>query len=218
MEYNTNRSQILIPEYGRNIHKMIDYAISVTDREERNHVARSIVKVMGQVKPQFKEADDFIQSLWDHMIIISDFKLDVDSPYPYPEKEELQKKPKNMGYPSSRIRFKHYGKSVESFINKAVKMEPGEERDSFTYYIANIMKKNYLMYNRESVSDDLIHDQLATLSKGELAVKEGYVLKATNELISKPRNNSNNQKGSHKRNNSNNNYKKGKKPFRKSNR
>ena len=125
MDYNTTRSSLVIPEYGRNIHKMIAYAISVADREERNHVARSIVKVMGQVKPQFKEADDFIQSLWDHMIIISDFKLDVDSPYPYPDREELVKPPNKVAYPQNRIRFRHYGKSIESFIAKASKMEEG---------------------------------------------------------------------------------------------
>lgn len=213
MEYNTRRSQIVIPEYGRNIHKMIDFAITVQDRAERNHVARSIVKVMGQVKPQFKEADDFIQSLWDHMIIISDFKLDVDSPYPYPEKEELMKKPRTMKYPNSRIRFKHYGKSIESFIKKACEMEPGEEKDSFTYYIANMMKKNYLAYNRESVSDDLIFDQLATLSKGALSLSDQFTLRATSELIDKTR--ITNTKGTQRRTSNNHRDKKGKKPYRK---
>ena len=119
MDYNTTRSSLIIPEYGRNIHKMISYAISVEEREERNHVARSIVKVMGQVKPQFKEADDFIQSLWDHMIISSNIKLEVDSPYPYPDREELVKPPNKMAYPQNRIRFRHYGKSIENFIAKA---------------------------------------------------------------------------------------------------
>ena len=163
MDYNTTRSSLVIPEYGRNIHKMIEHAISVNDRDERNHIARSIVKVMGQVKPQFKEADDFIQSLWDHMIIISDFKLDVDSPYPYPDKEELVKAPKRMTYPQNKIRFRHYGRSIESFIAKACEMKDGKERDSFIYYIANMMKKNYLLYNRDSVNDELIFDQLKTL-------------------------------------------------------
>jgi len=215
MEYNTQRSQIVIPEYGRNIHKMINHAFTIEDRDERNNVAHSIVKVMGQVKPQFKEADDFVQRLWDHMIIISDFKLDVDSPYPYPEKEELLKKPGKMKYPSSRIRFRHYGKAIENFIEKAMAMDDGEEKDSFTYYIANVMKKNYLMYNRDSVSNQLIYDQLSTLSDGKLELKDTFTLQRTSELItrSKP----SQSKGTQKRSNSTN-YKKGKKTFHKNNR
>lgn len=215
MEYNTKRSQIVIPEYGRNIHKMINHAFTIENREERNTVAHSIVKVMGQVKPQFKEADDFVQRLWDHMIIISDFKLDVDSPYPYPEKEELLKKPSKMKYPASRIRFRHYGKAVEGFIKKAMLMEEGEEKDSFTYYIANVMKKNYLMYNRDSVNDQLIFDQLSTLSNGKLVLKDIYTLQKTSDLITRTKTTVN--KGSQRRNTSNA-YKKGKKTFRKNNR
>ena len=206
MDYNTTRSSLVIPEYGRNIHKMIEHAISVKDREERNHIARSIVKVMGQVKPQFKEADDFIQSLWDHMIIISDFKLDVDSPYPYPDKEELVKPPNRMSYPQNKIRFRHYGKSIESFIGKACEMKEGKERDSFIYYIANMMKKNYLLYNRDSVNDELIFDQLSTLSNGKLKMPENQSLKHAGALVGKK---TANNKGSNRRQ-SNNNKKGGK--------
>lgn len=212
MDYNTTRSSLVIREYGRNIHKMIDFAISVNDREERNHIARSIVKVMGQVKPQFKEADDFIQSLWDHMIIISDFKLDVDSPYPLPDKAELVKPPKKVAYPDNRIKYRHYGKSIESFIEKASKLEDGLEKESFTYYIANIMKKNYLLYNRDSVSDDLIFEQLGKLSNGKLRLSDNHTLKSTGSLIGKP---TNATRTTNKRQ-SNNNHKKGpKRPFKK---
>jgi hypothetical protein len=210
MDYNTTRSSLVIPEYGRNIHKMIEHAISVEDRNERNHIARSIVKVMGQVKPQFKEADDFIQSLWDHMIIISDFKLNVDSPYPHPDKEELVKPPNIMAYPQNKIRFRHYGKSIESFINKACKMEDCKERDSFIYYIANMMKKNYLLYNRDSVNDGLIFDQLTTLSNGKLKMPPNQSLKQAGYLIGKK---SSNSKLSNRRQPSNN-KKGGKRPFK----
>jgi hypothetical protein len=209
MEYNTTRSSLIIPEYGRNIDKMIEFAISVEDREERNHVARSIVKVMGQVKPQFKEADDFIQSLWDHLIIISDFKLDVDSPYPYPDKEELVKPPNRMSYPQGKIKFRHYGRSIESFIEKASKMEDSEEKYSFTYYIANMMKKNYLLYNRDSVSDELIFDQLQTLSNGALKISENHTLKSTGYLVGKK---INSNKVTNKRHS--NHKKGGKRPFK----
>lgn len=211
MDYNTTRSPLVIPEYGRNIHKMIEHAISEKDREVRNHIARTIVKVMGQVKPQFKEADDFIQSLWDHMIIISDFKLDVDSPYPYPDKEELVKPPNKIPYPQNRIRFRHYGKSIESFIAKACNMEDGKERNSFIYYIANMMKKNYLLYNRDSVNDELIFDQLSTLSNGILKMPENQALRHASYLVGKktPSIKSNNRRQSN-----NNNKKGGKRPFK----
>jgi hypothetical protein len=215
MEYNTQRSQIVIPEYGRNIHKMINHAFTIENREERNNVAHSIVTVMGQVKPQFKEADDFVQRLWDHMIIISDFKLDVDSPYPYPEKEELLKKPNKMNYPATRIKFRHYGKAVENFIAKAIAMEDGEEKDTFTYYIANVMKKNYLMYNRDSVNDQLIFDQLSLLSNGKLELKDTFTLQKTSDLITRTKPTP--SKGS-QRKGAAGAYKKGKKTFRKNNR
>ena len=136
MEYNTTVPKIIVPEYGRNIQKMIDFACTVQDREERNKVARSIVKVMGQVNSQYKDSEDFIQKLWDHLIIISDFKLDIDSPFPIPQKEQLQEKPKKLSYPSQRIKYRHYGHSIQQFISKAAEMEDGEEKDSFTYYIA----------------------------------------------------------------------------------
>ncbi|MFT6716706.1 MAG: hypothetical protein ACJA0Q_001354, partial [Saprospiraceae bacterium] len=119
MEYNTTLSEIVVPEYGRNIQRMINFACRVEDREERNLIARSIVKVMGQVNSQYKDSEDFVQKQWDHLFIISDFKLDVDSPYPVPEKEQLQKKPKRLDYPSQRIKYRHYGHSVEQFIKKA---------------------------------------------------------------------------------------------------
>lgn len=185
MQYNTASPNIIVPEYGRNIQKMVEYAITVADREERNHVARSIVKVMGQVNSQYKDSEDFHQKLWDHLFIISDFKLDVDSPFPVPEKEQLNKKPKKLDYPNKNIKYRHYGHSIEQFIQKAAEMEDGEEKDSFTYYIANMMKKNYLMYNRETVRDELIIKQLGELSGGKLAFKEGFQLKNSNELVTK---------------------------------
>tara|TARA_B100001094_G_C17758866_1_gene589427 strand:- start:238 stop:675 length:438 start_codon:yes stop_codon:yes gene_type:complete len=143
------------------------------------------------------------------MIIISDFKLDVDSPYPYPDKEELVKPPNRMLYPQGKIKFRHYGRSIESFIAKASKMEDSEEKYSFTYYIANMMKKNYLLYNRDSVSDELIFDQLQTLSNGALKISENHTLRSTGSLVGK-KNNLN--KGNNKRHS--NNKKGGKRPFK----
>ena len=183
MQYNTTLTPIIVPEYGRNIQKMIDFACTIEDKEERSKVARSIVKVMGQVNSQYKHSEDFLQKLWDHLFIISNFRLDVDSPYPVPEKEQLQKKPEKIEYPSRKIKYRHYGYSVEQFIKKGTDMEDGDEKDSFTYYLANMMKKNYLQYNRSSVGDELILRQLSELSNGKLQLKEGFKLKPTSELI-----------------------------------
>ena len=183
MEYNTTLKPIIVPEYGRNIQRMISFACTVEDREERNLIARSIVKVMGQVNSQYKDSEDFVQKQWDHIFIISDFKLDVDSPYPVPEKEQLQKRPKRLDYPTQRIKYRHYGHSVEQFIKKASSMEEGEEKEAFTYYIANAMKKNYLMYNRGTVNDELIIKQLGELSGGKLILNDKFQLKSSNELV-----------------------------------
>jgi len=203
MEYNTTLSPIIVPEYGRNIQRMINFACRVEDREERNLIARSIVKVMGQVNSQYKDSEDFVQKQWDHLFIISDFKLDVDSPYPLPEKEQLQKRPKRLNYPSQKIKYRHYGHSVEQFIQKASLLEEGEEKDAFTYYIANVMKKNYLMYNRGTVSDELIIKQLGELSGGKLQLKEGFELKSSNELAPVTARNNNFQKKNKSKNKKN---------------
>ncbi len=185
MEYNTQRSKIIISEYGRNIQKMIDHAITIEDRTQRNLNAQTIVKVMGQVNSQYKDSEDFIEKLWDHLFIMSDYKLDVDPPFHIPEKEKIQEKPKKVEYPDKNIKYRHYGHAIQRFITKASKMEEGEEKDSFTYYIANMMKKNFLLYNRETVDDELIHKHLEELSNGELKIRDEYQLKSSGSLVGK---------------------------------
>lgn len=185
MEYNTQRSKIIISEYGRNIQKMIDHAITIEDRTQRNLNAQTIVKVMGQVNSQYKDSEDFIEKLWDHLFIMSDYKLDVDPPFHIPEKEKIQEKPKKVEYPDKNIKYRHYGHAIQRFITKASKMEEGEEKDSFTYYIANMMKKNFLLYNRETVDDELIHKHLEELSNGELKIRDEFQLKSSGSLVGK---------------------------------
>ncbi len=188
MEYNTQRSKIIISEYGRNIQKMIDHAITIEDRSQRNITAQTIVKVMGQVNSQYKDSEDFIEKLWDHLFIMSDYKLDVDPPFHIPEKEKIQEKPKKVEYPDKNIKYRHYGHAIQRFITKASKMVEGEEKDSFTYYIANMMKKNFLLYNRETVDDELIHKHLEELSNGELKIRDEYQLKSSGSLVGKKTN------------------------------
>jgi len=187
MKYNTNRTPIIIPEYGRNIQKMIDFACTVDDKEERNKIARSIIKVMGQVVSQYKDSENFHEKLWDQLFIMADYKLDIDAPFTIPEKEKIEEKPKKVEYPIKNIKYRHYGHAIERFIKKASELEDGEEKDSFTYYIANMMKKNYLLYNRESVDDSLIHKHLQELSDGELKIRDEFQLKSSGSLVGKPK-------------------------------
>lgn len=185
MEYNTERKHIIIAEYGRNIHKMIDHALSIKDKNERNIVAQNIIKVMSQVNAQYKDSEDFIEKLWDHLFIMSDYKLDVDAPFPVPEKHKLLEKPKRVEYPLKNIKYKHYGHAIQRFIKKASEMEDSEEKDSFTYYIANMMKKNFLLYNRETVNDELIYKHLEELSDGSLKMRDEFQLKSSGSLMGK---------------------------------
>lgn len=182
---------MIIPEYGRNIQKMIDFAMTVKDREERNKVARAIIDVMGQLNPHLRDVTDFKHKLWDHIFIISDFKLDVDSPYPKPTAETFQTKPDRVLYPSNDIRYKHYGKTVERIIAKGKEYPNGPEKDALVEQIANLMKRSYLTWNRDSVNDEVILKQLEELSKGQLKLADISLLRSTQTFV--PRNPNTNQ-------------------------
>lgn len=192
MEYNTSLPKMIIPEYGRNIQKMIDFAITVADKEERNKVARAIIDVMGQLNPHLRDVTDFKHKLWDHLFIISEFKLDVDSPYPRPTPETFQTKPELLKYPSNDIRYKHYGKTVERIIEKAKEYPEGDERNALVEQIANLMKRSYLNWNRDSVNDEVILKQLSELSKGQLKLADNSSLRSTQAFV--PRNNNQQQR------------------------
>ena len=185
MEYNTSLPKMVIPEYGRNIQKMIDHAISVDDREERNKIARSIINVMGQLNPHLRDVTDFKHKLWDHFFIISDFKLDVDSPYPKPTRETFISKPELLKYPSNDIRYKHYGKTIEHIIEKAKELEEGEMKTALIETIANHLKKSYLNWNRDSVNDEVILQHLNELSKGALKLNESVRLSNTSDILAR---------------------------------
>ncbi len=183
MEYNTSLPKMIIPEYGRNIQKMIDFAITVKDKEERNKVARAIIDVMGQLNPHLRDVTDFKHKLWDHIFIISEFKLDVDSPYPKPTAETFQTKPERVMYPSNDIRYKHYGKTVERIIEKAKEYPDGDEKNALVEQIANLMKRSYLSWNRDSVNDEVILKQLNELSKGQLHLADPSALRSTQTFV-----------------------------------
>ena len=185
MEYNTSLGRMIIPEYGRNIQKMIQFAMTVEDREERNRVARAIINVMGQLNPHLRDVTDFKHKLWDHLFIISGFKLDVDSPYPIPEKGILETKPKRVDYPSGDIRYRHYGKTIERLIQKGAAMEDPAMREAFTEVLANLMKRSYLAWNRDSVNDEVILQHLEELSKHKLKLADRSKLASTSEILAK---------------------------------
>lgn len=223
MEYNTSQPKLIIPEYGRNIQKMIDFAITVGEREERNKVARAIIDVMGQLNPHLRDVTDFKHKLWDHLFIISDFQLDVDSPYPKPTRETFQTKPELLKYPHKDIRYKHYGKTIEFIIEKAKQYPDGEEKNELVSQIANLMKRSYLNWNRDSVNDEVILKQLEELSKGQLKLADPSALKSTQTFVprnpvasqhrDKKKQSGGGKSGGHRHSNNNNNPKFKRKPF-----
>ena len=185
MEYNTQRNKLSISEYGRNVQKMVNLAKTIEDREIRTKFAKVIVQIMGQMNPQIRDSGDFRHKLWDHLHIIANFELDVDSPYPPPSKDILETKPERLEYSSNKIRFKTYGSNIAKIIEKAKAFEEGPERDALIHAIANHLKKSYLNWNRESVDDEQIFDHLKTLSSGDLVLKEDLKLSSTNEILAR---------------------------------
>lgn len=184
-DYNTQRKKLVLPEYGRNIQKMINYAVSLEDKEERNKAARAIIAIMGNMNPHLRDVSDFKHKLWDHLAIISDFKLDIDSPYETPTPEILYEKPRPVDYNQSSIRYKHYGKIIERLIEQAVKFDEGKEKEVLIRLIANHMKKCYLTWNREAVTDEIIFKDLEALSGGKLVANQDLKLSDTREILSK---------------------------------
>jgi hypothetical protein len=184
-DYNTQRAKLIIPEYGRNIQKMIEYTIKIEDKEERNKAALAIISIMGNLNPHLRDVADFKHKLWDHLFIISDFKLDIDSPYEKPTLEKLHEKPKQVPYSEYAIKYKHYGKIIELLIKEAVAFEEGPEKEVLIKLIANHMKKCYLTWNREVVNDELIFEDLKKLSGGALVISEDLKLSESRDILSK---------------------------------
>jgi len=184
LEYNTEREELKIPEYGRNVRNMVEYAISVADKDERQKVANAIISVMGQLNPHLRDITDFTHKLWDHLFIISENKLDVESPYPKPEIEEALKKPELLTYSKGKrkIKYAYYGKSVSLFINEAIKKTDEKEKEVLVEAICNLMKKLFLTWNKDYVEDEVIFKHLDELSNGELKQKPETKLISVEEL------------------------------------
>ncbi|MEY3050172.1 MAG: hypothetical protein RL365_2210 [Bacteroidota bacterium] len=183
MEYNTTRGKLILPEYGRNVQNMIAHAMEISDRKERNRAAQAIIEVMGQLNPHLRDVDDFRHKLWTHLFVMSDFKLEVDSPYEIPKAESLQEKPKLMAYPNSKIRYGHYGKYTQEILESAKDITKEDERDYLKNTMANFMKKQFLSHNNDTVENHVIADQLRELSKGDLVLENPGELMNTNVLL-----------------------------------
>ena len=172
LEYNTEREHLIIPEYGRHIQKMVNQAIAMEDREERNKCANSIIAVMGNLNPHLRDVPDFQHKLWDQLFMISDFKLDVDAPYPIPSPEELAERPQPLAYPQNFPKYRFYGNNIKRMIDVAVKWEDGDKKDGLVMTIANHMKKSFLNWNKDTVDDQVIFNHLFELSDGQLNLKD----------------------------------------------
>jgi len=205
LEYNSQRPRLIIPEYGRHLQKLIDSAIATENKEERNKLARYIISVMGTLQPHLRDVPDFQHKLWDQLFIMSDFKLDVDSPYPIPSRELLSLKPEKLAYPQNFPKYRFYGNNIKYMIDVANGWEDGEMKSALVKVIANHMKKSYLSWNKDSVKDEAIFEHLFELSGGKINLMSSSEelsntsdLMRTNKKMSNKSQNNNNNTNNHK--------------------
>lgn len=175
MDYNSNRKKLVLPEYGRHIQKMVDYAVTIEDREERRRCADAIITVMGNLFPHLRDISDFKHKLWDHLAIMSDFKLDIDFPYKLPERSNFSHKPQQIPYNTIKMHYRHYGTLIERMVQEAVKMDDGELKDHLVMLISSHMRKSLLNWNKDYATDERIMQDMKDLSGGRLIVNEQQI-------------------------------------------
>lgn len=175
MLYNTQQKRMPLPEYGRSIQNMVDHALSLPDAAERQRCANTIINIMGGMFPHLRDVPDFKHKLWDHLAIMSDFKLDIKYPYEVIRKDNLITKPDVIPYPSTKIRYRHYGRTLEVLIKKACEFPEGDEKRNLVALICNHMKKDYMAWNKDTVEDRKIAEDLAEYSKGELQMTDDVI-------------------------------------------
>ena len=171
--YNTQKKKLIIPEYGRHIHQMIDQAVALKDKEKRDEMAKAIIGVMGNLNPHLRDVPDFKHKLWAQLFIMSDFQLDVDSPFDKPSKEGYEKrKPNKLDYPQNYPKYRFYGNNIKRMIDFTIEWDNFDLKEKLILTIANHMKKCFLNWNKEAVDDQVILDHLLDLSDGKLKVSE----------------------------------------------
>ena len=217
MQYNTQQKRMPLPEYGRSIQNMVDHALTIEDRAERQRCANTIINIMGNMFPHLRDVPDFKHKLWDHLAIMSDFKLDIDYPFEIIRKDNLDVKPDYLAYPSGHIRYRHYGRTLEVLIKKACEFPEGDEKQNLVALICNHMKKDYMSWNKDTVDDRKIAQDLEELSEGKLQMTDDLLrlMNARIEQNYKPkmqqnanRNNNRNNRNNSSNNNNNNNKRK----------
>ncbi|MCG2793936.1 MAG: DUF4290 domain-containing protein [Weeksellaceae bacterium] len=205
MDYNTDRTPLLMPEYGRNIQQLVEHCKTLETKEERNEMALAIIEFMGQRNPHLRDEENYKHKLWDHLFILADHHLDVDSPYPVLSAEDLITKPRKMDYPSLDNAYKFYGKSILQLIEKAIALQEGDEKEALTHVIANNMKKSYNVYNKEHVQDDVIFRHLKELSDNQLDLTSLESLERSKIYYAANRNNNNRNTNNNRNPNQNSN-------------
>ena len=200
-DYNTQRKRMALPEYGRNVQKMIDHIKTIEDKEERTRAARSVIQIMANLNPSLREYGDIQHKLWDHLAIISEFDLNVNSPFPPPEKEKLMAKPDRVNYKQGEVKYRHYGRVVEMLIDEACEIDEQKKKDFLVILIANQMKKSSAGWNRGQISDEIIFKDLVEMSDSRLTIPEGAKLLDVKELLGpkKKKNQKNHGKQSRKK-------------------
>ena len=211
-DYNSTRNKLILSEYGRNVQNMVKYIVALPTKEERNRYAQVVIDLMGFLNPHLRDVADFKHKLWDHLHIISDFQIDVDCPYPKPSMEAIHMKPEPLKYPHQRIRAKHYGKTIELMIEKAKSIEEPDRKQYMVQSIANFMKMAYVQWNKDSVADEIILNDLRSMSGGELKLEDNVNLAKVefrssnpNQNASRGKNQNQNNRGRSNNNNPRNN-------------
>ena len=199
LQYNTKRTQLIIPEYGRHVQLMIDQIMETQDREERNKMARAVIGIMGNMNPHLRDVPDFQHKLWDQLFIMSNFELDVDSPFEKPQKEVLTQKPDRLDYPQRNPKYRFYGNNIKSMINVTINWEEGDLKNALVFNIANHMKKCFLNWNKDTIQDEVILNHLLELYDNKFKVKEDNLpLTDAYELIKIRSKNGKGSKNNHK--------------------
>ena len=205
LEYNTEREHLIIPEYGRHLQKMINHAVAQESKEERNRLAKAIISVMGYMQPHLRDVPDFQHKLWDQLFIMSDFKLDAESPFDKPTEEQLNLRPEPLSYPQNFPKYRFYGNNIKTMIDVANTWEAGEMKDALQYTIANHMKKSFLNWNKDTVEDVVIFGHLFELSNGKIDLRYSKEpLSEISSLLKVQRKFTNHKKTSKKNNNQRN--------------
>ena len=184
MEYNTTLNKLILPEYGRNVQKLVENATKIEDKEERKKYIESIINLMGRMYPYLRDLKDFKHKLWDHLVIMSDFKLSEDSPFPAPKTTTFANNPEKIPYKSKNFRYKHFGKNIVDMLKYAAEMKDGEEKILLTALLANHMKKLYLTWSKDMVTDEFIFQKIKELSDGKLEIAKDITLSNSNQLVS----------------------------------